>query len=187
MNSSIEKNTFPLELMNWYLHKGYDFPWRNTSDPYSIWLSEVMLQQTRVSTASPYYQRWISALPDIHSVAETPIDNILKLWEGHGYYGRARNFHTACIIIIEKHGEVWSEETGNVECTLDDILVIIGWTSPFRFEWFKDGEYYQSRLWKKEDIWKTENLINCFDKFNGEDVFTVTRNGMLLSVIRKIN
>ena len=106
MNSSVEKNTFPLELMNWYLHKGYDFPWRNTSDPYSIWLSEVMLQQARVSTASPYYLHWISALPDIHSVAEAPIDNILKLWEGLGYYGRARNFHKACKIVIEKHGGV---------------------------------------------------------------------------------
>jgi len=67
-----------------------------------------------------------------------------------------RTFRTVIrdICRIEKYGEVWSEETGNVECTLDDILVIIGWTSPFRFEWFKDGEYYQSRLWKKDDIWK---------------------------------
>ena len=67
-----------------------------------------------------------------------------------------RTFRTVIrdICRIEKYGEVWSEETGNVESTIDDILVIIGWTSPFRFEWFKDGEYYQSRLWKKDDIWK---------------------------------
>ena len=106
MNSSVERSTFPLELMKWYLYEGYSFPWRNTSDPYFIWLSEVMLQQTRVSTASPYYQHWISSLPDIRSVAESPLDNILKLWEGLGYYGRARNFHKACKIVIEKHGGV---------------------------------------------------------------------------------
>ena len=106
MNSSVERSAFTLELMKWYLYEGYSFPWRNTSDPYFIWLSEVMLQQTRVSTASPYYQRWISSLPDIRSVAESPLDNILKLWEGLGYYGRARNFHKACKIVIEKHGGV---------------------------------------------------------------------------------
>ena len=80
------------------------FPWRNTSDPYSIWLSEVMLQQTRVSTVLPYYRRWISTLPDIQSVSKTDIDNVLKLWEGLGYYNRARNFHKSCQIIFDKYG-----------------------------------------------------------------------------------
>ena len=93
-----------LQLLDWYHHQNYDFPWRKTRDPYSIWLSEVMLQQTRVSTALPYYNRWLLSLPDIQSVANSNIDNILKLWEGLGYYNRARNFYLACKIIIEKHG-----------------------------------------------------------------------------------
>ena len=92
------------ELLDWYHQQNYDFPWRKTRDPYSVWISEVMLQQTRVSTVLPYYKRWLFSLPNIYSVANNNIDNILKLWEGLGYYNRARNFYLACKIIIEKHG-----------------------------------------------------------------------------------
>ena len=95
---------FSLKLLDWYYQQDFNFPWRNTNDPYSIWVSEVMLQQTRVSTVLPYYHRWLSALPDIQSVSKTHIDTILKLWEGLGYYGRARNFYRACHIVIEEHG-----------------------------------------------------------------------------------
>ena len=91
-----------LELLNWYNQKNYDFPWRKTRDPYSIWISEVMLQQTRVSTALPYYKRWLHLFPDISSVANNNIDNILKLWEGLGYYNRAHNFFNACKNILFK-------------------------------------------------------------------------------------
>ena len=98
---------FSFELLKWYYKQSYNFPWRNTNDPYSIWISEVMLQQTRVSTVLPYYQRWLSILPDIRSVSKSNIDFILKLWEGLGYYTRARNFFSACGIIITKHdGEI---------------------------------------------------------------------------------
>ncbi len=104
MTFSINRRMFILELLDWYKKNGYNFPWRDSADPYSIWLSEVMLQQTQISTVLPYYQRWLSALPDIRSVATVRIDNILKLWEGLGYYGRSRNFHKACQIVINKHG-----------------------------------------------------------------------------------
>ena len=104
MISSLCGDGFSLELLDWYHQQNYDFPWRKIRDPYSIWISEVMLQQTRVSTVLPYYKRWLFSLPDIRSVANNNIDNILKLWEGLGYYNRARNFYVACKIIIEKHG-----------------------------------------------------------------------------------
>ena len=104
MISPFGGSSLSLELLDWYQQQNYEFPWRKTRDPYSIWISEVMLQQTRVSTVLPYYKRWLFSLPDIRSVANNNIDNILKLWEGLGYYNRARNFHLACKIIIEKYG-----------------------------------------------------------------------------------
>ena len=102
--SYVKVSDFSLELMDWYYQQNYSFPWRKTNDPYSIWLSEVMLQQTRVSTVLPYYKRWLFSFPSISSVANSNIDKILKLWEGLGYYGRARNFYMSCKIIIEKYG-----------------------------------------------------------------------------------
>ena len=104
MISPFGGKSLSLELLDWYHQQNYEFPWRKTRDPYSISISEVMLQQTRVSTVLPYYKRWLFSLPDIRSVANNNIDNILKLWEGLGYYNRARNFHLACKIIIEKYG-----------------------------------------------------------------------------------
>ncbi len=103
-------SSLSLELLDWYNQQNYEFPWRKTRDPYSIWISEVMLQQTRVSTVLSYYNRWLFYLPDVLSVANNNIDNILKLWEGLGYYNRAQNFYLACKIIIEKHdGEIPSD------------------------------------------------------------------------------
>ena len=107
------------KLLDWYNLHNYDFPWRNTHDPYSIWISEVMLQQTRVANVLPYYDRWLYSLPTIQSVSETHIDNILKLWEGLGYYARARNFHKACQIIIDKH-------VGNIPCDPNEFSKLPG-------------------------------------------------------------
>ena len=95
MISSAERGDLSLELLDWYNQQNYDFPWRKTRNPYSIWLSEVMLQQTRVSTVLPYYDSWLFSMPDIWSVANNNIDNILKLWEGLGYYNRAHNFFSS--------------------------------------------------------------------------------------------
>ena len=108
MISSLGYGGLSLKLLDWYHQQNFDFPWRKTRDPYSIWISEVMLQQTRVSTVLPYYKRWLFSLPDIRSVANNNIDNILKLWEGLGYYNRARNFYVACKIIIENDANLFS-------------------------------------------------------------------------------
>jgi A/G-specific adenine glycosylase len=79
-------------------------PWRETSDPYAIWVSEVMLQQTRVDTVRPYFQRWLTRFPDVGSLADAPVDEVLRHWQGLGYYGRARNLHRAALLVRERHG-----------------------------------------------------------------------------------
>ncbi len=82
-------------------------PWRQTSDPYKIWLSEVMLQQTQVETVIPYYEKWLNKYPTVQSVALENIDNLLKIWEGLGYYSRCRNFHKATQDIMHNyHGVI---------------------------------------------------------------------------------
>lgn len=80
-------------LLAWYEEHRRPLPWRNTTDPYAIWVSELMCQQTRVDTVIPYFQRWMSALPTIESLAQAPIERVLLLWQGLGYYRRARYLH----------------------------------------------------------------------------------------------
>ena len=90
-------------ILDWYDINKRNLPWRLTKDPYKIWLSEVMLQQTQVSTVIPYYENWIRKFPTVDSVAKVNIDEALKMWEGLGYYKRCRNFHSASKIIVSKH------------------------------------------------------------------------------------
>ena len=90
-------------ILDWYDINKRNLPWRLTKDPYKIWLSEVMLQQTQVSTVIPYYENWIRKFPTVDSVAKVNIDEALKMWEGLGYYKRCRNFHSAAKIIVSKH------------------------------------------------------------------------------------
>src|SRR5215510_5723592 len=70
-----------------------DLPWRRTRDPYAIWVSEIMLQQTRVATVIPYWERWMAKFPTVSALAEAPLDDVLAAWAGLGYYSRARNLH----------------------------------------------------------------------------------------------
>lgn len=90
-------------LLRWFRRAARDLPWRRTLDPYAIWVSEIMLQQTQVKTVIPYYERWMSQLPDLEVLARTPIDEVLKLWQGLGYYSRARNLHLAAQAILANH------------------------------------------------------------------------------------
>jgi A/G-specific adenine glycosylase len=95
-------------LLAWYDAHRRDLPWRvpagEATDPYRVWLSEVMLQQTRVETVKPYYARWLERFPTLSSLAEAPLDDVLKAWEGLGYYSRARNLHRAAREVTERHG-----------------------------------------------------------------------------------
>ncbi len=93
-------------LLRWYNKNKRSLPWRDIHDPYKIWLSEVMLQQTQVNTVIPYYNKWIVKYPTLSSVAKTQIDDLLKLWEGLGYYSRCRNFFQACQIIMNEYGGI---------------------------------------------------------------------------------
>lgn len=91
-------------LLDWYARHARQMPWRDHPDPYCVWVSEIMLQQTRVETVIPYYQLWVGRFPTITALAEAPEQEVLRLWEGLGYYSRARNLHRAARIVLEKHG-----------------------------------------------------------------------------------
>lgn len=91
-------------LLAWYDAGHRDLPWRRTRDPYRIWLSEIMLQQTRVEAVIPYYERFLSACPTVRDLADAPEETYLKLWEGLGYYSRVRNLHKAAQVICDTYG-----------------------------------------------------------------------------------
>jgi len=98
------RSRFAPRLLAWYARHGRDLPWRRTRDPYRILVSEMMLQQTQVARVLEYYGRFLEAFPDVGSLAGTSMDRVLKLWEGMGYYTRARNLHRAAQLIVEQHG-----------------------------------------------------------------------------------
>jgi A/G-specific adenine glycosylase len=94
-------------LLSWYADHARDLPWRRSKDPYAIWISEIMLQQTRVETVIPYYARWMEQFPEIQSLARATTDEVLSLWEGLGYYRRAHNLRKAArMIMSEFHAAV---------------------------------------------------------------------------------
>jgi len=94
-------------LLAWYGDNARDLPWRRSRDPYRVWLSEVMLQQTRVETVLPYYERWLERLPTVAALAAADEETVLRLWQGLGYYRRARNLHRAARAIVEERGGRW--------------------------------------------------------------------------------
>ncbi|MDR9404427.1 MAG: A/G-specific adenine glycosylase [Halothece sp. Uz-M2-17] len=106
-------------LRQWYQTQGRDLPWRKTNDPYQIWVSEIMLQQTQVKTVIPYYQRWLETFPDISTLAEKSQQTVLKQWEGLGYYARARNLHRAAQVIVNDYNGVFPNQ-------LPDVLSLPG-------------------------------------------------------------
>lgn len=96
-------NIISKKLYNWYSIYQRDLPWRKTQDPYKIWLSEIMLQQTQVETVIPYYTKWINEYPTLKDVAEAKEGELLKIWEGLGYYNRCRNFKKAADIVMKDY------------------------------------------------------------------------------------
>ena len=96
--------SFAARLIAWQkTHGRHDLPWQNTRDPYRIWLSEIMLQQTQVATVIPYYQRFVAAFPDVRTLAAAPLGEVLQLWSGLGYYRRAHMLHRAAQIVVAEH------------------------------------------------------------------------------------
>ena len=92
------------DLLHWFRTHARDLPWRRTRDPYAVWVSEIMLQQTQVRTVVPYWERWMRELPDVAALASAPEHQVLKLWEGLGYYSRARNLQRAARTLLERGG-----------------------------------------------------------------------------------
>ena len=111
---------FSLPLVAWYARSKRDLPWRRRShDPYAIWVSEIMLQQTTVAAAIPFYERWMERFPTVQALASAPLDDVLKHWAGLGYYARARNLHRGAQTVVEKFG-------GQIPSDPKEILALPG-------------------------------------------------------------
>ncbi len=110
---------FQKRLKSWYRFHHRKLPWRQTKDPYKIWISEVMLQQTTVQTVIPYYMNWIKIFPEVKALSEVPLQTVLKAWQGLGYYQRAKNIHEASKIIVN-HFE------GQIPKNYDDLKTLPG-------------------------------------------------------------
>jgi A/G-specific adenine glycosylase len=106
-------------LLDWFAANARDLPWRRTRDPYAIWVSEIMLQQTQVKTVLPFWTRWLHEMPTIEALAKASPDKIHKLWEGLGYYTRVRNLQKAAQMVMEGHG-------GQFPKNFDDVLALPG-------------------------------------------------------------
>lgn len=106
-------------LLAWWDADHADLPWRRTRDPYAIWVAEVMLQQTQIATVIPYYERWMARFPTVEALAGAPLDDVLKQWEGLGYYSRARNLHAAARQIVQNY-------EGRLPRAVDKLLKLPG-------------------------------------------------------------
>ena len=107
---------FAPALIQWQRHSGrHGLPWQGTRDPYRVWLSEIMLQQTQVSTVLGYYDRFLQRFPDVRSLAEAPTDDVMALWSGLGYYSRARNLHRCAQAVMSEHGGVFPSSAQALE------------------------------------------------------------------------
>jgi A/G-specific adenine glycosylase len=107
------------QLLRWFKKTARDLPWRKTHDPYAIWVSEIMLQQTQVATVIPYYHRFLKSFPTVRHLARADLSGVLKAWEGLGYYSRARNLHRAVQAVVNRFG-------GKIPDTLDGLLRLPG-------------------------------------------------------------
>ncbi|HEY9743501.1 MAG TPA: A/G-specific adenine glycosylase [Coleofasciculaceae cyanobacterium] len=112
--SFAERDSLKQSLLAWYANAGRDLPWRHCRDPYAIWVSEIMLQQTQVKTVIPYYHRWLAQFPTLEQLASADLQQVLKAWEGLGYYTRARNLYACAQEIMQHHGGVFPTEPKDV-------------------------------------------------------------------------
>ena len=107
---------FDRKVLGWFdVHGRKDLPWQRDPTPYRVWVSEIMLQQTQVATVIPYFERFMARFPDVSSLADAPLDDVLHLWSGLGYYARARNLHKAAQQVRDAHGGVFPEDIAALE------------------------------------------------------------------------
>jgi len=113
------RTAFAQRLLTWFAAEARDLPWRHDRVPYRVWLAEVMLQQTQVDTVVPYYERFLARFPTVEALAAAPLEDVLKLWEGLGYYSRVRNLHAAARQVVAQHG-------GQIPGTFEALLTLPG-------------------------------------------------------------
>lgn len=162
---------FPVSnLLGWYKKNKREMPWRNTSDPYRIWISEIMLQQTRVDTVIPYYERFINTFPTVQELADARQQQVLKLWEGLGYYSRARNMHAAAKEVSDQMG-------GRFPDTYDDLLKLKG-IGPYT------AAAISSIAFREKKAVVDGNVLRVFSRFYGvkDDI----RRGAVKNEIQKL-
>jgi A/G-specific adenine glycosylase len=114
MFTGLELRAFRESLLAWFREFQRDLPWRRDKDAYRVWLSEIMLQQTRVAAVIPYYERFLARFPTVKALAEAPTEEVLRLWAGLGYYSRARNLQRAAQQIVAKHGGTFPKNASDV-------------------------------------------------------------------------
>jgi len=119
LDAQDDNRLFTRSLLQWYEAHGRTLPWRETVDPYAIWVSEIMLQQTQVATVLAYYQRFLSAFPTVQDLAGAPLEKVLKAWEGLGYYARARHLHQGAKEVVARFG-------GRVPSIFEEIVSLPG-------------------------------------------------------------
>jgi A/G-specific adenine glycosylase len=163
----MSKYSISNSLITWYNYNKRDLPWRNINDPYKIWVSEIILQQTRVAQGTDYYHRFIERFTNIESLAKAHEDDVLKYWQGLGYYSRARNMHTAALQIMQYFGGKFPTDFKNV-LSLKGIgnytasaICSFAYNQPFAVV---DGNVYRvlARLF---------NIDTAIDSNNGQKVF----------------
>jgi A/G-specific adenine glycosylase len=177
-------NDFSSRIIAWQKRHGrHDLPWQGTTDPYPVWLSEIMLQQTQVATVIPYYERFLVRFPTLDQLAAAPVADVMALWSGLGYYARARNLHACAQQIVEKHGGRFPQDAASIaelpgigRSTANAIAVFcFGARSPildgnvkrvlcrcFGIEGFPGAAAVESRLWRHaESLLPAHNLAAC--------------------------
>lgn len=117
---SVSTNEFASRVIQWFERNGrHDLPWQHPATPYRVWISEVMLQQTQVTTVIPYFERFIDRFPDVQALARAPLDEVLSLWAGLGYYARARNLHRCARVLVDEH-------RGEFPASLEAVMALPG-------------------------------------------------------------
>lgn len=176
------------QLNHWFEENKRIFPWRQDPTPYRVWVSEVMLQQTRAAVVIPYFTVWMELFPDIQTLANAPIEQVIKIWEGLGYYSRARNLHSGAQQIVRDFG-------GEVPSARDDLLKIRG-LGPYTVAAILSFGFHQRAAavdgnvlrvmtryaWIDEDILKTstkKKVTDCVETFLDEEKPWVTSEALI--------
>jgi A/G-specific adenine glycosylase len=174
---------FQLQITNWYRQNKRDLPWRNAPSPYKSWLSEIILQQTRVTQGLPYFNKFISKYPDVKAFADAPEDDLLLLWQGLGYYSRVRNMHTAAKQVISEFDGIFPSKFSDLKklkgigdytaaaiasiCAEENVAVVDGNVYRVLSRYFNIDTPIDSTLGKKEFQSLAQELIkDCNENGN---------------------